>query len=74
MIAQLIVQIPKMNRCVLEMLLKLLHEVLQNEAITKMTVINLAIVFSPTLNCPMELTKTLITHFEDIFNYDLIEL
>jgi hypothetical protein len=67
-------ELPKMNRAVLEQLLHLLHEITMNEAVTKMNVVNLAIVFSPTLHCPMETMKMLISNFNDIFNYRLIEL
>jgi RalA-binding protein 1 len=48
-----IAQLPQVNKVVLEMLLKLLHTVVANESINKMSVVNLAIVFSPTLGCSM---------------------
>ena len=67
-------ELPKINRSVLEQLLHLLNEIVQNEGITKMNVVNLSIVFSPTLHCPMETMKVLIGHFSEIFNYSLIEL
>ncbi len=66
--------IPKSNRMVIDMLLKLLSAVAANENSNKMSVVNLAIVFSPTLGCSMEVMKPLILHYEEIFGYDLIQL
>jgi len=73
-LTQVMSALPGSNRIVLDMLLKLLNAVMTFQDINKMSVINLSIVFSPTLGCPMEIMKPIITHYEEIFGYDLIQL
>jgi len=71
---QSIVQsLPGPNRCVLEALMKLLYEVTQNVNLNKMSVQNVAIVFSPTLNMAIEVLVLLITNHSQIFQESLIQ-
>jgi hypothetical protein len=66
--------LPECNKAVLQLLLKLLNKVVSLEDVNKMNVVNLAIVFSPTMACTMEIVKPLILYCDEIFNFDLVQL
>lgn len=55
------------NRTVVVLLFQLLKKVADNQDKTKMTVSNLAIVFSPTLNVPMDQIRGFIEYYNQIF-------
>lgn len=60
-------QLPEINRTIIQLLFSLLQEVAKNQEKTRMTISNLAIVFSPTLNCPMDHIKGFIEYYDKIF-------
>lgn len=73
-ITQMVQSLPEPNQAVLQVLLKLLLEVAEHREVNKMSFTNLAIVFSPTLGCPMEVLTPLIQHYHVIFEAPLIEM
>eukprot|EP01118_Nematostelium_gracile_P012690 TRINITY_DN4673_c0_g1_i3.p1 TRINITY_DN4673_c0_g1~~TRINITY_DN4673_c0_g1_i3.p1 ORF type:complete len:222 (-),score=58.00 TRINITY_DN4673_c0_g1_i3:66-731(-) len=60
-------QLPKTNYDILKWLIGLLVEVNKHEGVNKMSVTNLAIVFAPTLGCPMEVIGPIIRHHDQVF-------
>lgn len=73
-LTSLVNTLPFQNRAVLEVLLPFLIKVNSFEQQNKMTIANIAIVFSPTLGCPINVMHALIEHYDDIFNSNLIDL
>ncbi|EFA78205.1 MYND-type zinc finger-containing protein [Heterostelium album PN500] len=74
-ITALLKQLPEPNRCILHHLCSLLN-IIAFEPSTKMTTVNLAIIFAPTLGCPVEVMTVLIDYYEPIFSeqtYDYIQ-
>ncbi|GAM19539.1 hypothetical protein SAMD00019534_027140 [Acytostelium subglobosum LB1] len=59
--------LPEANRCILHHLCSLLNLV-AFEPTTKMTTVNLAIIFAPTLGCPVEVMTVMIDYYEPIFS------
>ncbi|GAM19206.1 hypothetical protein SAMD00019534_023810 [Acytostelium subglobosum LB1] len=66
-ITQLLKQLPESNRCIIHHLCSLLNTV-SFEPATKMNTVNLAIIFAPTLGCPVEVMTVLIDYYEPIFS------
>ncbi|KIX97816.1 uncharacterized protein Z520_06594 [Fonsecaea multimorphosa CBS 102226] len=64
----LVHQLPSANFSLLRTLSQYLLEVVQNSERNKMTIKNVGIVFSPTLNIPAPLFALLLTDFESIFD------
>eukprot|EP01133_Synstelium_polycarpum_P015368 gene15368-18229_t len=65
-ITALLKRLPEANRCILHHLNSLLNLV-SFEPSSKMTTVNLAIIFAPTLGCPVEVMTVLIDYYEPIF-------
>ncbi|KAF2071201.1 hypothetical protein CYY_007487 [Polysphondylium violaceum] len=59
--------LPESNRCILHYLCSLLNNI-SFEPSTKMSNVNLAIVFAPTLGCSVEVMTTLISQYDAIFS------
>jgi RalA-binding protein 1 len=64
----LVHQLPKVNFALLRALSEYLLEVVQNSDRNKMSVKNVCIVFSPTLNIPAPVFAMFLTEFDAIFN------
>jgi len=71
---EILYTLPTCNHALLSVLFDLLHEVAQHSESNKMSVKNLAIVFSPTLGCSAEMVSCLIENYGEIFHHDLIQL
>lgn len=67
----LVHQLPRVNFSLLRTLSEFLLEVVQNSNQNKMTVKNVCIVFSPTLNIPAPVFAMFLTDFDAIFNQTL---
>lgn len=63
----LVNRLPEPNRELLEKLTAFLREIVDNEAVNKMNVRNVGIVFSPTLNIPAPLISLFVTDHGKIF-------
>jgi RalA-binding protein 1 len=70
----LVHQLPPVNFALLRALSEYLLEVVQNSDKNKMSVKNVGIVFSPTLNIPAPVIATFLTNFDAIFNQDVRDL
>jgi len=69
---ELVAKLPDGNRCLLSSICRLLQRISRNEAITKMGVQNLVIVFCATLNCPASILSNFITSAKEIFPDNLL--
>jgi RalA-binding protein 1 len=67
----LVHQLPPVNFSLLRALSEYLLEVVQNSDKNKMSVKNVGIVFSPTLNIPAPVFSLFLTEFDSIFNQNL---
>jgi len=65
-------ELPPTHRCILANLMRLLQQISRNEAVTKMTVNNLVIIFVPTLACSSDIAHALISHASDMFSCEQI--
>jgi len=66
--------LPAANHATLETVFTLLSKVIEYKDKNKMSVSNLAIVWSPTLIISIEIITALISHCDEIFHCELIEL
>ncbi|CAN6596168.1 hypothetical protein TRVA0_001S02344 [Trichomonascus vanleenenianus] len=66
-IKRLMVQLPKENYDLLYVLCGLLTKIIAHQELNKMTLRNVAIVFSPTLNIPANILVCLLTDYDCIF-------
>ncbi|KKY28997.1 hypothetical protein UCRPC4_g00186 [Phaeomoniella chlamydospora] len=64
---ELVHRLPRVNFALLKVLSEYLIEIINNSNKNKMTVRNVGIVFSPTLNIPAPVFSTFLTDFEAIF-------
>ncbi|UKZ87591.1 uncharacterized protein TrAFT101_003378 [Trichoderma asperellum] len=63
-------RLPKANATLLKYLIAFLIRIINNSDINKMTVRNVGIVFSPTLNIPAPVFATFLQNYESIFGVD----
>ncbi|KAM3530710.1 hypothetical protein MY4038_004804 [Beauveria bassiana] len=68
--AHLVQRLPEANLTLLKYLISFLIRIINNSAVNKMTVRNVGIVFSPTLNIPAPVFATFLQNFEGIFGID----
>ncbi|KAM3508579.1 hypothetical protein MY10362_001095 [Beauveria mimosiformis] len=68
--ANLVQRLPEANLTLLKYLISFLIRIINNSAVNKMTVRNVGIVFSPTLNIPAPVFATFLQNFEGIFGID----
>lgn len=68
--AQLVQRLPEANLTLLKYLISFLIRIINNSDVNKMTVRNVGIVFSPTLNIPAPVFATLLQNYEGIFGID----
>ncbi|MCR9067148.1 MAG: hypothetical protein NXI00_24495, partial [Cytophagales bacterium] len=66
-IKSLVEQLPEVNYCALYWLLSLLWDIIANKETNFMGVENLALIFSPTLKCSVNVIQILLQDFEVIF-------
>ncbi|KAI1001530.1 hypothetical protein K3495_g6668 [Podosphaera aphanis] len=65
---KLVKKLPKENRALLQYLASFLIKIINNSDVNKMTVRNVGIVFSPTLNIPASVFALLLQQYIGIFN------
>lgn len=70
MMAHLVQGLPEANLTLLKYLISFLIRIINNSDVNKMTVRNVGIVFSPTLNIPAPVFATFLQNFEAIFGID----
>lgn len=68
--AQLVQRLPEANLTLLKYLISFLIRIINNSDVNKMTVRNVGIVFSPTLNIPAPVFATFLQNYEGIFGID----
>lgn len=71
--AQLAERLPEANLTLLKYLISFLIRIINNSDVNKMTVRNVGIVFSPTLNIPAPVFATFLLNFEGVFGIDAEE-
>ncbi|KAI0173361.1 RhoGAP-domain-containing protein [Hypoxylon sp. FL1284] len=69
-LAELVPQLPLANETLLKYLIAFLIKIINHSEINKMTVRNVGIVFSPTLNIPAPVFALLLQDYEGIFGID----
>ncbi|KAI1470176.1 RhoGAP-domain-containing protein [Daldinia caldariorum] len=69
-LAQLVQQLPLANETLLKYLIAFLIKIINHSDTNKMTVRNVGIVFSPTLNIPAPVFALLLQNYEGIFGID----
>ncbi|KAI2629512.1 RhoGAP-domain-containing protein [Hypoxylon sp. NC1633] len=69
-LAELVQQLPLANETLLKYLIAFLIKIINNADMNKMTVRNVGIVFSPTLNIPAPVFALLLQNYEGIFGID----
>ncbi|KAH7163277.1 hypothetical protein B0J13DRAFT_431286 [Dactylonectria estremocensis] len=67
---ELVLRLPQANATLLKYLIGFLIKIINNSDINKMTVRNVGIVFSPTLNIPAPVFAMFLQNYEDIFGID----
>ncbi|KAF7545252.1 hypothetical protein G7Z17_g9325 [Cylindrodendrum hubeiense] len=67
---ELVQRLPQANATLLKYLIGFLIKIINNSDINKMTVRNVGIVFSPTLNIPAPVFAMFLQNYEDIFGID----
>ncbi|KAJ3478016.1 hypothetical protein NLG97_g8689 [Lecanicillium saksenae] len=68
--ALLVQRLPEANLTLLKYLISFLIRIINNSDVNKMTVRNVGIVFSPTLNIPAPVFATFLQNYEGIFGID----
>ena len=69
-LAELVQHLPQANGTLLRYLIAFLIKIINNSDVNKMTVRNVGIVFSPTLNIPAPVFALLLQNYEGIFGMD----
>ena len=69
-LAELVQHLPQANGTLLRYLIAFLIKIINNADVNKMTVRNVGIVFSPTLNIPAPVFALLLQNYEGIFGMD----
>ncbi|KAK3996451.1 putative GTPase-activating protein [Cladorrhinum sp. PSN332] len=72
-LAELVERLPQANAALLKYLISFLIKIIDNASVNKMTVRNVGIVFSPTLNIPAPIFATFLQSFKPIFGIDATE-
>lgn len=73
LLAELVDRLPQANAALLKYLISFLIKIINNASVNKMTVRNVGIVFSPTLNIPAPIFAAFLQNFEPIFGVDPTE-
>ncbi|GAB1310796.1 Rho GTPase activating protein [Madurella fahalii] len=69
-LAELVERLPQANAALLKYLIAFLIKIINHSDVNKMTVRNVGIVFSPTLNIPAPVFATFLQNYEAIFGID----
>ncbi|PKS06509.1 hypothetical protein jhhlp_007257 [Lomentospora prolificans] len=69
-LSELVVRLPQANATLLKYLIAFLIKIINNADMNKMTVRNVGIVFSPTLNIPAPVFAMFLQNYEPIFGLD----
>ncbi|KAK4144924.1 uncharacterized protein C8A04DRAFT_11131 [Dichotomopilus funicola] len=69
-LAELVERLPQANAALLKYLISFLIKIIDNAGVNKMTVRNVGIVFSPTLNIPAPVFAMFLQNYEVIFRID----
>ncbi|KAH8891884.1 RhoGAP-domain-containing protein [Thozetella sp. PMI_491] len=72
-LAELVQRLPQANATLLKYLIAFLIKIINNADVNKMTVRNVGIVFSPTLNIPAPVFALFLQNYEPIFGIDPTE-
>ncbi|EQK97551.1 RhoGAP domain protein [Ophiocordyceps sinensis CO18] len=67
---ELATRLPQINATLLKYLISFLIKIIHNADVNKMTVRNVGIVFSPTLNIPAPVFALFLQHYQEIFDID----
>ncbi|KAK4232202.1 putative GTPase-activating protein [Podospora fimiseda] len=70
MLVELVERLPQANAALLKYLISFLIKIIDHASVNKMTVRNVGIVFSPTLNIPAPIFATFLQNFKPIFGID----
>ncbi|KAK4162544.1 putative GTPase-activating protein [Cladorrhinum sp. PSN259] len=69
-LAELVERLPQANAALLKYLIGFLIKIIDHASVNKMTVRNVGIVFSPTLNIPAPIFATFLQNYKPIFGID----
>lgn len=69
-LSELVVRLPQANATLLKYLIAFLIKIINNADVNKMTVRNVGIVFSPTLNIPAPVFAMFLQNYEGVFGID----
>jgi RalA-binding protein 1 len=69
-LSELVLRLPQANATLLKYLIAFLIKIINNQDMNKMTVRNVGIVFSPTLNIPAPVFAMFLQNYEGIFGID----
>ncbi len=72
-LGELVQRLPQANATLLKYLIAFLIKIINNSDVNKMTVRNVGIVFSPTLNIPAPVFAMFLQNYEGIFGIDPVE-
>jgi RalA-binding protein 1 len=72
-LSELVERLPQANATLLKYLIAFLIKIINNQDMNKMSVRNVGIVFSPTLNIPAPVFALLLQNYEPIFGIDPME-
>lgn len=72
-LSELVERLPQANATLLKYLIAFLIKIINHQDMNKMTVRNVGIVFSPTLNIPAPVFALLLQNYEPIFGIDPLE-
>ncbi|KAK0660520.1 putative GTPase-activating protein [Cercophora samala] len=73
LLSELVERLPQANAALLKYLISFLIKIINNAGVNKMTVRNVGIVFSPTLNIPAPIFAAFLQNFEPIFGVEPTE-
>lgn len=72
-LGELVERLPQANATLLKYLIAFLIKIINNQDVNKMTVRNVGIVFSPTLNIPAPVFALFLQNYEPVFGIDPID-
>ncbi|KAK4200173.1 putative GTPase-activating protein [Triangularia verruculosa] len=73
LLSELVERLPQANAALLKYLIAFLIKIINNASVNKMTVRNVGIVFSPTLNIPAPIFAAFLQNYEPIFGIEPTE-